>query len=124
MFGYDASSINDALPIIEDEFNLSDSMKGNVVSILLLGAVIGSLLAGFPADYLGRRLTIIISAVLFIVGCTVSSYVARNVALLIIGRLIVRSHQRKDAVQSSEILPSTDRLRAGRHLRRHAPLHR
>lgn len=89
LFGYDASSINDALPLIKDEFALSDSMKGNVVSILLLGAVIGSLVAGIPADRIGRRWTIIISGALFIVGCTLASWIARNVALLIIGRLVI-----------------------------------
>jgi len=41
-----ASSINDALPLITKEFHLSSTQKGNVVSILLLGAVVGSLCAG------------------------------------------------------------------------------
>lgn len=129
LFGYDASSINDAcvpsaasqraprrlrcprclracthaayspfpypdpwpcrLPLIKDEFGLSESMEGIVVSVLLLGAVVGALLAGIPADRIGRRLTILISGVLFIVGCILASFLARNVALLIIGRIII-----------------------------------
>ncbi len=89
LFGYDASSINAALPLLSDEFELSDSMEGIAVSVLLLGAVFGSLLAGIPADRIGRRWTIVISAILFIVGSVLSSYIARNVTLLIIGRIII-----------------------------------
>jgi MFS family permease len=89
LFGYDASSINDALPLITDHFGLSQTMKGNVVSVLLLGAVVGSMLAGFPADRWGRRPTILMSGVTFCVGCTVSSWLARNVAILILGRFII-----------------------------------
>jgi hypothetical protein len=86
---YDASSINAALPLLSDHFALSDSMEGIVVSVLLLGAVAGSLLAGLPADHLGRRWTIIISGVLFIVGNVLSSFLARTVGLLILGRIII-----------------------------------
>ena len=86
---YDASSINDALPLLTDHFDLSDGMQGIVVSVLLLGAVAGSLCAGIPADRLGRRWTIIISGVLFIVGCVLASFLARNVGLLIAGRVII-----------------------------------
>ena len=89
LFGYDASSINDALPLLSDHFGLSDSMEGVVVSVLLLGAVFGALLAGVPADTIGRRLTIIISGILFIVGCVLASFLARNVGLLIAGRIII-----------------------------------
>ena len=64
-------------------------MQGIVVSVLLLGAVVGALLAGIPADRIGRRLTILISGVLFIVGCVLASWLARNVALLIVGRIII-----------------------------------
>jgi len=78
-----------SLPLITKEFNLSDTMEGIVVSVLLLGAVAGALLAGIPADRIGRRLTILISGVLFIVGCVLASFLARNVTLLIIGRIII-----------------------------------
>jgi sugar porter (SP) family MFS transporter len=64
-------------------------MEGIVVSVLLLGAVFGSLVAGVPADRIGRRWTIIISGVLFIAGSILASYLARNVTLLIIGRIII-----------------------------------
>jgi len=44
---------------------------------------------GFPADALGRRLTIIASGFIFIVGVIVSSYLAYTLAALIVGRLII-----------------------------------
>ena len=59
------------------------------MSVLLLGAVVGALVAGIPADRIGRRLTILISGVLFVVGCILASFLARNVALLIIGRIVI-----------------------------------
>ena len=86
---YDASSINDALPLLSDEFGLSDTMQGVVTSVLLLGAVVGSLFAGIPADRLGRRWTVILSGFMFIAGCILASYVARTVGIFIAGRILI-----------------------------------
>ena len=55
LFGYDASVINDALPLIIKHFRLSSFQQGAVVSALLLGATIGAAIAGMPADHFGRR---------------------------------------------------------------------
>ena len=57
--------------------------------VLLLGATVGSLLSGLPSDRIGRRPTIILSGVLFIVGVVVASYLAHSVAVLIVGRLLI-----------------------------------
>ena len=78
-----------ALPLMATHFDLSNSMQGVVVSTLLVGAVIGSLAAGWPSDNLGRRATIVLSGLLFIAGCVLSSYAATSVAVLIVGRFVI-----------------------------------
>ena len=57
--------------------------------MLLLGAVVGAMCAGVPADRLGRKPSIMISAVLFCVGCVLSSYAAVSLGVLILGRLVL-----------------------------------
>ena len=59
------------------------------ITVLLLGATVGSLFSGIPSDRFGRKPTIIFSGVLFIVGVIVASYLAHSVAVLIVGRMII-----------------------------------
>src|SRR5699024_9204486 len=66
---------------------MSSFMEGVVVSSLLLGAVFGAAGAGGLADKIGRRKSIAIIAILFIVGSIGSAY-APEVYTLIVARVI------------------------------------
>lgn len=88
LFGYDASSINDAIQFIQEDFVFGDTLKGIVVGSLQIGAAVGALLAGFMADRFGRKRTIIISAILFVVGVTLAS-VSPDVDVLLLARLVI-----------------------------------
>src|SRR5215470_14069037 len=68
LFGLDIGVISGALPFIKNTFKLSIEAEGTVVSALLWGAVIGTLLSGLLSSKLGRRKTILVSAVIFVVG--------------------------------------------------------
>ena len=59
-----------------------------VVSVALLGAVIGSLVAGPMSDNLGRKPSIIMSDILFATGSVLMGF-AQSIALLMIGRVLV-----------------------------------
>jgi SP family myo-inositol transporter-like MFS transporter 13 len=58
------------------------------VSLALLGAFFGSLLAGPSSDQVGRKPVIIVSSFLFLIGTLVMTFAA-TIATLMIGRLIV-----------------------------------
>ena len=59
-----------------------------MVSSLLFGAVLGALLGGRSADALGGRGTILICAILFLVGALGSGF-APGVGLMVVARLIL-----------------------------------
>lgn len=75
LFGYDTGVISGAILFIKDQFNLTSVLVERVVSSVLLGAVIGAAFSGSMADKLGRRRSIVITALLFslgAVGCAFS----------------------------------------------------
>ena len=61
LFGLDVGVISGALPFLKNDFKLSIEAEGAVVSALLWGAVIGTLISGMLSSYLGRRKTILLS---------------------------------------------------------------
>jgi sugar porter (SP) family MFS transporter len=69
LFGYDTGVVAGALLYIHLAFGMLTSLdKELVVSLLLLGAIVGALAGGMVADAIGRRPTLLITAVIFIVG--------------------------------------------------------
>src|ERR1700712_1830801 len=68
LFGYDTGIIASALLFIEPEFSLSSFGSGLVVAAVPIGAVFGAFFAGRLTDIYGRRLMILISSVIFILG--------------------------------------------------------
>lgn len=77
LFGYDTGVVNGALPYMaaQDQLNLTPQLEGFVVSALLVGAAIGSVVGGRIADAMGRRKMILILAVIFFcaaMGCTLA----------------------------------------------------
>lgn len=88
LFGFDTGIISGAILGISDEFALSAWTKGVVVSSILVGAAVGSLVAGRVADRWGRRPTLIVGAALFAVGA-VGASLATSVGLLIAWRTVL-----------------------------------
>ena len=88
LFGYDTGVISGAILFIKDQFALGSRAIQNVVSAVLLGAVIGAALSGALADHFGRRRVIIVTAILFAVGA-IGASLAVNVAMIVGFRLII-----------------------------------
>ena len=59
-----------------------------ITSWVTLGALVGALVAGTLADKIGRRLTILLAAILFVLGALLES-LAPGTTILVIGRLVV-----------------------------------
>lgn len=88
LFGFDTGVISGAILFITTEFKLSPLMNGLIVSAVLFGALLGSILSGRVADYFGRRGLLLALGVIFIIG-TVLSALAPSVPFLVLGRVIV-----------------------------------
>ncbi len=65
LFGYDTGVINGAQFYLTKFFDLSDALKGWVVGSALLGCLAGAILAAPLSIKIGRKWSLIISAVLF-----------------------------------------------------------
>ncbi|WP_245621952.1 sugar porter family MFS transporter [Corynebacterium lactis] len=68
LFGYDTGVISGALLFIQRSFELTAGQESTVTAMLLVGAAIGAFLGGRVADTLGRRGTILLGALGFIIG--------------------------------------------------------
>ncbi|XP_032220326.2 solute carrier family 2, facilitated glucose transporter member 12-like isoform X1 [Nematostella vectensis] len=88
LFGYDIGIVSGAVLQLRQEFLLSCLQQEMVVSSMLIGAVFASVTGGFVIDFLGRRLAIIITSLVFLAGAIILA-VAQSYPVLIIGRLIV-----------------------------------
>jgi sugar porter (SP) family MFS transporter len=72
LFGFDTVVISGTTEMLTKQFDLSKLMLGVTVSSALVGTVIGSLVAGKPAEWLGRKPILLWLAVLYLVsalGC-------------------------------------------------------
>jgi sugar porter (SP) family MFS transporter len=88
LFGYDTGVISGALIFIKSQFQLSVFHQELVVSVVLIGAAVGALGGGRLADAFGRRLMLIVTALIFMAGALVCA-AAASVGALIVGRIIV-----------------------------------
>lgn len=90
LFGYDTTVINASLFQMKNHFGFDDhSWKyGLVVSIAIIGAFFGAFAAGFMSAKFGRRPSIIVADVLFIVGSVLLA-AAPNVEVVLAARVVV-----------------------------------
>jgi SP family xylose:H+ symportor-like MFS transporter len=91
LFGYDTGVINGSQYYLSQYFNLDAAAKGFVVGSALLGCFVGALLAGFMSKAIGRKNSLIISAVLFTIsawGSGLPGFLPESVSLLIVFRII------------------------------------
>ena len=90
LFGYDTAVISGTIAQVTQLFQLDALQQGWYVGCALVGSIVGVLFAGILSDKLGRKLTMVISAVLFstsALGCALSADFAQLVVYRIIGGL-------------------------------------
>ncbi|HET9146607.1 MAG TPA: sugar porter family MFS transporter [Acetobacteraceae bacterium] len=88
LFGYDTGVISGALLYIRHVFHLSATMQGVLVSVALAAAAIGAAFAGGLSDAFGRRVVLLVTAVIFVLGALLSA-VAWSLGVLLVGRILV-----------------------------------
>jgi SP family arabinose:H+ symporter-like MFS transporter len=75
LFGFDTAVIAGATHALTETFHLSPAALGMTVAAALWGTIIGSMLAGIPGDKFGRRDSLRVMAVLYVVsalGCALA----------------------------------------------------
>jgi sugar porter (SP) family MFS transporter len=90
LFGYDTGIIASALPSISRDFGISADAGAQqvVASSILVGCIIGALVAGRISDRLGRRKVLAAVAILFILAAIAVS-LSHSYALLVLFRVIL-----------------------------------
>lgn len=74
LFGFDTAVISGVEQTLQKLWDLSAFEHGVTVSIALIGTVVGSLIGGFPADKLGRKKSLLIIALLYLVSSMGTAY--------------------------------------------------
>lgn len=87
LYGVDVGIIAGALPYLEATSGLNAGQLSIIVAAVLLGSVISTLFAGVLADWMGRRLLMTLSGVLFVVSIPVIA-LAHGYEPLVLGRLL------------------------------------
>ena len=87
LFGFDMVVISGAEQTIQSLWGLGAGMHGVAMAAALYGTVLGSLLAGWPADRFGRRATLLWIGALYLISA-VWSALATDVYSFIIARMI------------------------------------
>jgi SP family galactose:H+ symporter-like MFS transporter len=88
LFGYDTAAISGAVIFIKQQFSLSTFPEELVVSMVLVGAATAAIGGGQLSDRLGRRVTLILTSIIFITGALICAF-ADSFATLLVGRTIV-----------------------------------
>jgi len=109
LFGYDTAVISGTTEIVKNQFALSDIKEGWYVGCALIGSIAGVLVAGSLSDYLGRKLTMLISAALFsisAIGCAVCGSFDGLVAFRIVGGVGIGIVSIVSPIYISEVSPA------------------
>lgn len=87
LFGYDTAVISGVIGSLQKKFELSSLMMGWAASSAIWGCIGGVLIAGYVSDKIGRKKTLILTALLFLVSSIVAA-IPQNLPQFLIGRFI------------------------------------
>ncbi len=114
LFGFDTAVISGTTRGLTESFHLTPSSLGLTVSIALWGTIVGAMLAGIPGDRWGRRDSLRLMAVLYLVsslGCALAWNWYALVAFRFIGGLGIGGSSVLAPMYIAEIAPPAERGR-------------
>jgi SP family arabinose:H+ symporter-like MFS transporter len=114
LFGFDMAVISGVLPLVQKQFALSASQEGWFVSSALVGCIIGVAISGELSDRLGRKIPLILTALLFIssaLGCAFMPGLSGVIAFRIVGGIGIGIASSVVPLYISEIAPAEIRGR-------------
>jgi sugar porter (SP) family MFS transporter len=109
LFGYDLSLISGAIIFLKTEFSLSPFWFGAVAGSAMLGCLVGPLLGVGLADRAGRKWTLIISSILFMlstIGCSLAGSVASFILWRFFGGMGVGLASTVSPMYIAEVAPA------------------
>ena len=109
LFGFDISVISGTIPFIKEYFNLSESMKGWVVSSALIGCIVGAAFGGNLGDKYGRKKILFVTSILFgisAIGTGFSFSITEFIIYRIIGGIAVGGASVLAPVYIAEVSPA------------------
>ena len=116
LFGFDSGVINGAVDALGHAFGTRAATTGFAVASVLLGCAVGAFVAGTVADRHGRRPTMLLNAVLFLISA-IASGLAESAAVFIASRLVgglaIGAASVLAPMYISEVAPSHMRGRLG-----------
>lgn len=87
LFGYDTGVISGAILFVQHQFSLSATMEEIVVSVVLIGAIVGAAAGGVLTHRFGRRRPLMWAGMIFTASAIGTAF-APTVAWLIAGRVV------------------------------------
>ncbi|WPU97198.1 sugar porter family MFS transporter [Mucilaginibacter sp. cycad4] len=109
LFGFDTAVISGTVGLVKNDFHLNAVTEGWFVSCALLGCVVGVALSGALSDKYGRKVVLILSAILFLasaLGCMWSGSFTVLIAFRLIGGLGIGVASMVSPLYISEFAPS------------------
>lgn len=109
LFGFDTAVISGTVSLVKHDFSLNAVSEGWFVSCALLGCIIGVSCSGKLSDKYGRKIVLIISAVLFLasaLGCMLSDSFTTLILFRLIGGLGIGVASMVSPLYISEFSPS------------------
>lgn len=87
LYGVDVGIVAGALPYLEATSGFNAGQLSTIVAAVLLGSVISTLFAGLLADWMGRRLLMVVSGMMFVLSIPTIA-LSHGYGLLVAGRLL------------------------------------
>ncbi|MFD0766014.1 sugar porter family MFS transporter [Mucilaginibacter lutimaris] len=109
LFGFDTAVISGTVSLVKNDFSLNAVSEGWFVSCALLGCIIGVSFSGKLSDKYGRKIVLILSAVLFLasaLGCMLTSSFNELIIFRLIGGLGIGVASMVSPLYISEFSPS------------------
>src|SRR5215831_1074726 len=116
LFGFDSGVINGAVDALAHAFGTRAATTGFAVASVLVGCAVGAFVAGTVADRYGRRPTMLLNGVLFLISAVASgiaSSAAAFIAARLVGGLAIGGASVLAPMYISEVAPAHVRGRLG-----------